>query len=67
MTVKKTRKKRRNSGVNSPLSELLLKTGSSKYYLFFLFSIVNSLNNLQPLWATTKEIDGIIYNLNKNK
>ena len=32
-------------------------------------SIVNSLSNLQPLWATTREIDGIIYegNLNKNK
>lgn len=31
--------------------------------------IVNALTNLQPLWATTREIDGIIYegNLNKNK
>jgi len=30
---------------------------------------VCSLNNLQPLWATTREIDGIIYegNLNKSK
>jgi hypothetical protein len=32
-------------------------------------SIVNALNNLQPLWATTREIDGVIYqgNLNKNE
>jgi len=32
-------------------------------------SIVCALDNLQPLWATTREIDGIIYegNLNKNK
>lgn len=32
-------------------------------------SIVNALSNLQPLWATTREINGIIYegNLNKNK
>lgn len=31
-------------------------------------SIVNSLNNLQPLWATTREINGVVYegNLNKN-
>jgi hypothetical protein len=31
-------------------------------------SIVCALDNLQPLWATTREIDGIIYegNLNKN-
>ena len=31
-------------------------------------NIVNSLSNLQPLWATTREINGIIYlgNLNKN-
>lgn len=31
-------------------------------------SIVNALVNLQPLWATTREINGIIYegNLNKN-
>ena len=30
--------------------------------------IVNALSNLQPLWATTREINGIIYegNLNKN-
>lgn len=30
---------------------------------------VNALSNLQPLWATTREINGIIYkgNLNKNK
>ena len=32
-------------------------------------SIVNSLNNLQPLWATTREINGVVYigNLNKNR
>lgn len=32
-------------------------------------SIVCALDNLQPLWATTREIDGIIYegNLNKGK
>jgi hypothetical protein len=32
-------------------------------------SIVCSLSNLQPLWATSREIDGIVYvgNLNKNK
>lgn len=32
-------------------------------------NIVNNLNNLQPLWATTREINGILYlgNLNKNK
>lgn len=32
-------------------------------------SIVSALSNLQPLWATTREINGIIYegNLNKNK
>ena len=32
-------------------------------------SIVNALTNLQPLWATTREINGVIYegNLNKNK
>ncbi len=29
--------------------------------------IVNALNNLQPLWATTREIDGIIYEGNINK
>jgi len=32
-------------------------------------SIVNALSNLRPLWATTREINGIIYegNLNRNK
>ncbi len=32
-------------------------------------SIVNALSNLQPLWATTREINGIIYegNLNRKK
>jgi hypothetical protein len=32
-------------------------------------SIVNALSNLQPLWATTREINGVIYegNLNKHK
>ena len=32
-------------------------------------SIVNALSNLQPLWGTTREINGIIYegNLNKGK
>ena len=32
-------------------------------------NIVCSLDNLQPLWSTTREIDGVIYkgNLNKNK
>lgn len=32
-------------------------------------SIVNALSNLRPMWATTREIDGIIYegNLNRNK
>ncbi len=32
-------------------------------------NIVNALSNLQPLWATTREINGIVYegNLNKNK
>lgn len=32
-------------------------------------SIVNNLNNLQPLWSTTRTIDGVLYegNLNKNK
>ena len=31
--------------------------------------IVNALENLRPLWATTREIDGIIYegNLNREK
>lgn len=32
-------------------------------------NIVNSLSNLQPLWATTREINGVVYegNLNKGK
>ena len=32
-------------------------------------SIVNALSNLKPMWATTREIGGIIYegNLNKGK
>jgi len=32
-------------------------------------SVVNALINLRPLWATTREINGIIYegNLNRNK
>ena len=30
-------------------------------------SIVNSLSNLQPLWATTREIGGVIYEGNLNK
>lgn len=32
-------------------------------------SVVNALSNLQPLWSTTREIDGILYegNLNKGK
>jgi hypothetical protein len=30
-------------------------------------SIVNSLSNLRPLWATTREINGIIYEGNLNK
>lgn len=32
-------------------------------------NVVNSLSNLQPLWSTTREINGIVYegNLNKNK
>lgn len=31
-------------------------------------SVVNALSNLQPLWATTREINGVVYigNLNKN-
>ena len=31
-------------------------------------NIVNALSNLQPLWATTREINGVVYigNLNKN-
>lgn len=32
-------------------------------------SVVNALNNLRPLWATTREINGVIYegNLNRKK
>lgn len=32
-------------------------------------SVVNSLSNLRPMWATTREINGVIYegNLNRNK
>lgn len=30
-------------------------------------SIVNSLTNLQPLWATTREINGVVYEGNINK
>lgn len=30
-------------------------------------SIVNSLENLRPLWATTREIDGVIYEGNLNR
>lgn len=30
-------------------------------------SIVNALTNLQPLWATTREINGVIYEGNLNK
>lgn len=32
-------------------------------------SIVNALNNLRPLWATTREINGVVYegNLNREK
>lgn len=32
-------------------------------------SVVNALNNLRPLWATTREINGVVYegNLNKKK
>jgi hypothetical protein len=32
-------------------------------------SVVNALSNLKPMWATTREIDGVIYegNLNKRK
>jgi len=31
-------------------------------------NIVNALNNLQPLWASSRIIDGVLYegNLNKN-
>ena len=30
-------------------------------------NVINALNNLQPLWATTREINGIIYQGNLNK
>ena len=32
-------------------------------------NIVNALSNLRPLWATTREINGVVYegNLNRNK
>ena len=30
-------------------------------------SIVNSLSNLKPMWATTRKINGIIYEGNLNK
>jgi hypothetical protein len=30
-------------------------------------SIVNSLGNLKPMWATTREINGVIYEGNLNK
>jgi len=30
-------------------------------------SIVNALNNLRPLWATTREINGIVYEGNLNR
>jgi CRISPR/Cas system-associated endonuclease/helicase Cas3 len=30
-------------------------------------NIINALNNLQPLWATTREINGVIYEGNLNK
>jgi len=32
-------------------------------------SVVNALENIRPLWATTREINGIIYegNLNRRK
>ena len=29
--------------------------------------VVNALSNLQPLWATTREINGVIYEGNLNK
>ena len=32
-----------------------------------LTSVVNALSNLQPLWATTREINGVIYEGNLNK
>ena len=30
-------------------------------------SVVNSLDNLRPLWATTREIDGVVYEGNLNR
>jgi len=30
-------------------------------------SIVNALSNLQPLWETTREINGVIFEGNLNK
>jgi hypothetical protein len=30
-------------------------------------SIVNALSNLRPLWATTREINGVIYEGNLNR
>ena len=30
-------------------------------------NVVNSLSNLQPLWAITREINGVIYEGNLNK
>ena len=30
-------------------------------------SVVNALSNLRPLWATTREINGIIYEGNLNR
>ena len=30
-------------------------------------SVVNGLSNLQPLWATTREINGVVYEGNLNK
>lgn len=45
------------------------KKSVSKYPKDTHPSVVNALSNLQPLWATTREINGIMYegNLNKNK
>jgi len=30
-------------------------------------SIVNALSNLKPMWSTTREINGVIYEGNLNK
>ena len=30
-------------------------------------SIVNALSNLRPLWATTREINGVVYEGNLNR